>query len=66
MANTHLAYQDVALVEFSGIDRDQDAELFVQPLDGTINFAIGDGPADPDELVKYTFRKKVFFSSLLR
>ena len=66
MANTHLAYPDLALEKFSGIDPDQDAESFVQLSERKINFALGDGLADPDELVNFTFRKKALFSSLLR
>ena len=66
MANTHLAYPDLALDKFSGTDPDQDAESFVQLIERKINFALGDAPADPDDLVSYTFRKKALFSSLLR
>ena len=66
MANTHLAYPDLALDKFSGTDPDQDAESFVQLIERKINFAIGDAPADPDDLISYTFRKKALFSSLLR
>ena len=66
MAKTHLAYPDMALDNFSGTDPDQDAESFVQLIERKINFALGDAPADPDDLVSYTLRKKAFFSSLLR
>ena len=65
MAKTHLAYPDLALEKFSGTDPDQDAESFVQLIERKINFALGDAPADPDELVNYTFRKKALLSSLL-
>ena len=66
MANTHLAYPDLALDMFSGTDPDQDAEPFVPLIERKINFALGDAPADPDDLVSYTFRKEALFSSLLR
>ena len=66
MANTHLAYPDLAIDKFSGTDPDQDAESFVQLIERKINFALGDAPADAGELVNYTFRKKALFSSLLR
>ena len=66
MANTHLAYPDLALDKFPGTDQDQDAESFVQLIKRKINFALGDAPADPDDLVNYTFREKALFSSLLR
>ena len=66
MANTHLTYPDLASDNFSGTDPDQDAESFVQLIERKINFALGDAPADPDDLVSYTFRKKGLSSSLLR
>ena len=66
MAKIHLAYPDLALDKFSGTDPDQDAEYFVQLIERRINFALGDAPADLDDLVSYTFRNKALFSSLLR
>ena len=66
MANTHLAYPDLAIDKFSGTDPDQDAESFIQLIERKINFALGDATADAGELVNYTFRKKALFSSLLR
>ena len=66
MANTHLAYPDLAIDKFSGTDPDQDAESFIQLIERKINFALGDAPGDAGELVNYTFRKKALFSSLLR
>ena len=66
MANTHLAYPDLALDKFSGTDPDQDAESFVQLIERQNNFALGDAPADPDDLISYTFRKKALFSFLLQ
>ena len=56
----------MALDKFSGSDPDQDAESFVQRIERKINFALGDAPVDPDDLVSCTFRKKALFSSLLR
>ena len=61
MANTHLAYPDLAIDKFSGTDPDQDAEFFIQLIERKINFALGDAPADAGELVNYTFRKKALF-----
>ena len=66
MANTHLAYRDLALDKFFGTDTDQEAESFVQLLERKINFPLGDAPADRDDLVNYTFSKNALFSSLLR
>ena len=60
MADTDLAYPDLALDKFSGTDPDQDAESFVQLLERKNNFALGDAPADPDDLVSYIFRKRHF------
>ena len=66
MANTHLAYPDLAIDRFFGTDPDQDAESFIQLIELKINFALGDAPADAGELLNYTFRKKALFSSWLR
>ena len=66
MANTHLAYSDLAIDKFSGTDPDQDAESFIQLIERKINFALGDAPGEAAELANYTFRKKALFSSLLR
>ena len=52
--------------KFSGTDLDQDAESFMQLIEQKSNFALGDEPADADELAKYTFRKKALFASLLQ
>ena len=59
-------YPDLAVDKFSGTDPDQDAESFIQPIERKINFPLGDAPADDGELANYTFRRKAFFSSLLR
>ena len=45
MANTHLAYPDLASDKFSTTDHGQDAEPFVQLIARNINFALGDAPA---------------------
>ena len=66
MANTHLAYPDLAIDKLSGTDPDQDAESFIQIIERKFNFALGDAPGDAGELANYTFRKKALFSSLLR
>ena len=66
MANTHLAYPDLAIDNFSGTDPDQVDESFIQLIERKINFAIGDAPADAAELINYTFRKKAPVSFLLR
>ena len=38
MANTHLAYPDLAIDKFSGTDPDQDAETFIQLIERKNNF----------------------------
>ena len=65
MANTHLAYPDLAIDKFSGTDPDQDADSFIQLIERKINFALGDAPADAGDLVNYTFGEEsaVFFST---
>ena len=66
MANTHLAYLDLAIDKLSGTDPDQDAESFIQLMERKKNFALGDAPGDAAELANYTFRKKTLFVSSLR
>ena len=39
MANTHLAYPDLALDKLSGTDPDQEAEAFIRLVECKINFA---------------------------
>ena len=65
IANTHLAYPDVAIDKLSGTDPEQDAEFFIQLIEKKINFALGDAPGDAGELANYTFWKKALFSSSL-
>ena len=66
MANTHIAYPDLAIDKFSGTYPDQDVESFIQLIERKINLAHGDAPADAGELENYNSRKKAIFSSLLR
>ena len=66
MANTHLAYPDLAIDKISGTDPDEDAGSFIQLIERKINFALADAPGDAGELANYTFRKKALFSSLLQ
>ena len=66
MANTHLAYPDLAIDKFSGTDPDQDVESFIELIYRKINSALGDAAGDAGELANYYFRKKELFSSLLR
>ena len=65
MTITHLAYPDLALDNFSGTDPDQHAELFIQFIERKIDFALGDAPADADELLTTPPGRKPS-SSLLR
>ena len=66
MANTHLAYPDLAIDKVSGTDPDQDAESFVELIERKTIFALREAPRDAGELANYTFRKKALFCSILR
>ena len=62
MAQPHLAYPDLALDKFSGIDPDQDAEAFIRLIEWKINFALGtEREVANAEHVIYLFRKKLYF-----
>ena len=63
MANSHLAYPDLAVDKFSGRDTDQDAEAFICLIECKFIFLL----SEPDlEHVIYHFRKKSVISSLIR
>ena len=66
MAAARLAYLDLALANFSGIDHDQDAKSFIQLIERKIYFALGGAPANPDALGNYIFPKNSLLSSLFR
>ena len=66
MAHIHLGYLDLAPEKISGTDPDQDAESFIHSIERKVNFVLGDAPGEQDESANQTFRKKAFFSSLLR
>ena len=66
MAQTHLAYPDLALDKFFGTDLDQDAESFIQLIERKINFSLGDATGDADELENYAIRKEALFFFILR
>ena len=66
MANTPLAYPNLAVDKCSDTDPGQDADSYIQLIEQKINFALGDAPGDAGELANYTFRKKALFSFLLR
>ena len=58
MANTHLAYPDLAIDKVSGPDPDQDAESFIQLIERKINFALGHAPGDAGEHEKLHFQEE--------
>ena len=66
MANTHLAYLDLAIDKASGTDPDQDAESFIQLVKRNINFALREAPGDAGGLVNYTLRKEALFCFIIR
>ena len=61
MANTHLAYPNLAVDRFCGIDLDQDAKSFVQRIERKSNFALRDAPAGPDGFAICFLRKEAHF-----
>ena len=67
MAEAHLGYRDLIMDNFSGTDPDRDAEAFICQIECKIFYVLGTEPDVADaEHVVYLFRKKAFFSSLLR
>ena len=62
MANTHLAYPDLALDNFSGTDPDQDAKAFNGLIECNMNFALETEPDEADDAhVIYLFRRRLYF-----
>ena len=66
MAENTVSFLDLASDKFSGNDPDQDAKSFLLTVENKINFSVGSRPTDIAERTRYLFRKKAFFSSLLR
>ena len=66
MAENTLSFPDLTLDNFSGNDPDQDAKSFLLTIENKINFSLGSRATDVAERSRYLFRKKAFFSSLLR
>ena len=66
MANTHLAYPDLAIDKLSGTDPNQDVESFIELIERKIIFTLADARGDAGELASCTFREKALFSSSLR
>ena len=61
MANTHLAYPDLAIDKFCGTDPDQDAESFIQLFERKIYFALEDALANAGELETTLSERKRYF-----
>ena len=67
MANT-VAYPDLALEKFIGIDSSEDPTAFIRLLEKKISFALGSRPATNETNIQtvYDDRGKALFSSVLR
>ena len=66
MAENTVSFPNLAQDNISGNDPDQDAKSFLPTVENKINFSLGSRPTDIAEKTRYLFRKKAFFSSLLR
>ena len=67
MANT-VAYPDLALEKFIGIDSSEDPTAFIRLLEKKINFSLGSRPTAKEngQQTVYDHRRKAFFGSVLR
>ena len=68
MANT-VAYPDLALEKFIGIDSSEDPTAFIRLLEKKISFSLGSRPATNEnniQTIVYDDRRKALFGSVLR
>ena len=67
MANT-VAYPDLALEKFIGIDSSEDPTAFIRLLEKKISFSLGSRPAANENNIQtvYDDRRKALFGSVLR
>ena len=67
MANT-VAYPDLALEKFIGIDSSEDPTAFIRLLEKKISFSLGSGPTVNENNIQtvYDDRRKALFGSVLR
>ena len=65
MANI-VAYPDLALEKFTGLDPSEDAQDFLNLINKKIDFSLGIRPADPGDQPVYDARKQALFGSVLR
>ena len=67
MANT-VAYPDLALEKFIGIDSSEDPTAFIRLLEKKISFSLGSRPATNENNIQtvYDDRRKALFGSVLR
>ena len=67
MANT-IAYPDLALEKFIGIDSSEDPIAFIRFLEKKIGFSLGSRPATNEKNIQtvYDDRRKALFGSVLR
>ena len=66
MANV-VAYPDLALEKFTGLDPNEDAKYFLNIVEKKIAFSLGTRPADAgDDQDTYDSRQRSLFGSILR
>ena len=67
MAANVVAYPDIALEKFTGLDRSEDAQELFNLIQRKIQFSLGTrDPADADLQAAYDARQKALFGSVLR
>ena len=67
MAANVVAYPDIALEKFTGLDPSEDAQEFFSLIQRKIQFSLGTrDPADADLQAAYDARQKALFGSVLR
>ena len=61
-----VAYPDIALEKFTGLDSSEDAEAFIELIERKIGFSLGLRPDDADEQKLFDHRRKQLCGSVLR
>ena len=60
-----VAFPDIALEKFTGLDSSEDAQTFIDLIERKIGFSLGLTPDDADEQELFDHRRKQLFGSLL-
>ena len=61
-----VAYPDIALEKFTGLDSSEDAQAFIELIERKIRFSLGLRPDDADEPELFDHRRKQLSFSVLR